>query len=484
MVKAVWRHRAVPLLVILLMQAGLSLRLIWSNTAFMDEGLYLWAGRLEWAYWLHGAALPTYAFSVYFSGAPVIYPPLGALASDIGGLAGARLLSLCFILAATALLYSVTCRLFGRHAAIAAAVVFAFTGPTQFLGALATYDAMAVFLLAFASWLAIRSAGRWGELALVACAMILVLADATKYASLLWDPVVVALAVLGPVSSRRAAIWRGVRLVVYGTAMALPLLFLAGGRNYVTGLMFTTLTRQAPGTTPPFHVLTSAYDWIGVAFFLALIGFILSLSAGDKRIYWLCGALTAAALLAPVNQARIDTLTSLQKHVAFGVWFAAIAAGYGLSRAADMTQAKIRRLTAVAAAAVLWFGVQQASYMFTWWPNSAGMIRELNAAFSRSQCPCLIAENNVASYYLPQPLTGAGGGVGAYTFAYQGKSGIPAYETAIQAGYFGVIEVDDAENPDFGAITSTLTSSRDYTLLATIPASHQGYPFRIWIRSH
>ena len=126
-------YRPPPLLVILIVQAALSLRLIWSNTAFMDEGLYLWAGRLEWAHWLHGAAITPYGFPLYFSGAPVIYPPLGALANDAGGLAGARILSLCFMLGATALLYSVTQRLtFNRRAATAAAVVFAFLGPTQY----------------------------------------------------------------------------------------------------------------------------------------------------------------------------------------------------------------------------------------------------------------------------------------------------------------------------------------------------------------
>ena len=69
------------------MQAILSLRLTWSNTAFQDEGLYLRAGHLEWARWLHQAPIPD--FPSYFSGAPVIYPPLGAVADSLGGLAAA-----------------------------------------------------------------------------------------------------------------------------------------------------------------------------------------------------------------------------------------------------------------------------------------------------------------------------------------------------------------------------------------------------------
>jgi hypothetical protein len=484
-----WWYRPPPLLLILIVQAGLSLRLIWSNTAFQDEALYLWAGRLEWAHWLHGAVLPGYAFPAYFSGAPVIYPPLGALANDVGGLAGARLLSLCFMLGTTALLYSVTCRLFDRRAAVVAAAAFAFLGVTQNLGAFATYDAMALFLLALASWFAIRSGGRWGELALIACALTLVLADAVKYASLLWNPVVIALAVLGPAGSTHLkAAGRGIRLVVYGAATALPLLLLVGGRSYVTGLMFTTLSRQIPGTSTPSAVLTAAYGWIGIVFILALLGFILSFSAGDKRIRWLCGVLAAAALLAPLNQARIDTIISLQKHVAFGAWFAAIAVGYGLSRIADMTGAKIRRLIAVTAVVVLWFGVPQASTLFTWWPNSASMTSELSVALSQSKCPCLIAEPNVASYYLPQIATTAQL-TGPYAFDYydnstqQELSVAPAYELAIKAGYFGVIEMDAAEDPATNTVVvQALASARNYTLLATIRASNQKDPFRIWIR--
>ena len=152
------RHLPVhPLVVVLAVQAGLSLSLLRSNTAFSDESLYLWAGRLEWSHWLHGSPLPT--FATYFSGAPVIYPPLAALADSIGGLAAARLLSLCFMVGATLLLYSTTGRLFGRRAAACAAAVFVCLGPAQVLSAFATYDAMAIFLIALATWLAVRGRG-------------------------------------------------------------------------------------------------------------------------------------------------------------------------------------------------------------------------------------------------------------------------------------------------------------------------------------
>ncbi len=84
--------------------------------------------------------------------------PIGALTDSAGGLAAARLLSLCLMLGVTALLWATTARLYGRRAALLATGLFATLAGTQFLGAFATYDSMALFLLALAAWLAVRSA--------------------------------------------------------------------------------------------------------------------------------------------------------------------------------------------------------------------------------------------------------------------------------------------------------------------------------------
>ena len=178
--RSLWRrlNRGPWLLVaILAVQAALSLRLIWSNTAFGDEALYLWAGHLEWTHWEYGTPIPN--FAAYFSGAPVLYPPLAAMADSVAGLAGARILSLFFMLGATALLYSTTNRIFGsRQAALFACALFAGVGPTADLGAFATYDAMAIFLLALATRLAISSSGRAAELLLACAAVSMALATA------------------------------------------------------------------------------------------------------------------------------------------------------------------------------------------------------------------------------------------------------------------------------------------------------------------
>jgi 4-amino-4-deoxy-L-arabinose transferase-like glycosyltransferase len=182
-----------PLLCVLGVQAVLSARLLQDNTAFSDEALYLWAGHLEWAHVLHGMPLPP--FATYFSGSPVIYPPIGALIDGLGGLTAARALSGCFTLMATVLLWSTTSRLFGKRAAIHAAGLWAVLGPTLHLGAFATYDAMTLMLVALAASCAVRAAqGNDGAKWAMAAAGALALANATKYVSALWDPVVITAA--------------------------------------------------------------------------------------------------------------------------------------------------------------------------------------------------------------------------------------------------------------------------------------------------
>jgi hypothetical protein len=309
-----------PLFGILMIQAVLSLRLVSSNTAFGDEALYLWSGHLEWAHWIHGTPVPN--FPAYFSGAPVIYPPIGAVADGIGGLAAARILSMIFMLVSTMLLYA-TARtlLLDRTAAFFSAATFGLLGPTLSL-AFATYDAMALMLMALSAWLAARASGRHPEPFLVLAGAVMALANATKYASALWDPVVVAVAVS---ASWHGGPWirvlRGVRIAGYAGCLIMVALFGFGGPAYEHGVLITTRAR-ASASTPPVTVLGDAFDYIGPLIVLSLIAVIASVRA-SRRIRFLCASVAVACLLAPLNQARIHTITSLHKHVDFGAWFAA-----------------------------------------------------------------------------------------------------------------------------------------------------------------
>ena len=329
---------------VLALQSVLSLRLIHTDSAFADEALYLWAGHIEIAHLIHGTPIPP--FPTYFSGAPIIYPPLGALADNVAGLAGARILSLCFMLGVTCFLWSAAAQLFGRRAAFFGAALFAVLGPTQHLGAFATYDAMSFFFITLAAWIVIR-AGRhqdgWSRM--IAAAAALSVANATKYATTLFDPVVIALAVTAVrvKADMRQTVGRAIVMVAYLTTIFITLILVAtlGNRYYLTGIMATTLSR-AVGTTPP-AVVYDSWSWTQVLAVAALVGLVLSLSRrGSKREKILALSLAAAGVLAPVEQARIHTDTSLIK-TDFRAWFAAILAGYAVSRIIDLSRHRVVR---------------------------------------------------------------------------------------------------------------------------------------------
>jgi Dolichyl-phosphate-mannose-protein mannosyltransferase len=486
--RAGWRvllHPRSVLLGVLVVQAVLSLRLIWTNTAFQDEALYLWAGHVELAHFVYGTKIPN--FATYFSGAPVIYPIIGAIADTYGGLALARGLSLVFMLGATILLYGTTARLFGRRAAIAAAAMFAVLGPVQVLGAFATYDAMALFLLALASWLVVRARGRLGELLLILAGLALALADATKYATGLWDPVVIALAMLTATRSGWVrSVLRGVRTAIYVAIPLVVALFEFGGESYIRGLLFTTISRKAGGTVVTAStVFLDSFNWVGIVFVIALIGVGISFTQ-SVRIRLLCGTLTAAILLAPAEQARIHILTSLHKHVAFGAWFAAIVAGYALGKGSEVNPIKGWRVIAAATGVTVFLAVPIANSMFSVWSNSAQMVADLRPILQKTNCPCLIAENNVVNYYLPRE-TFSDKFIGTFSFFYWNgakqkvEQGMAAYTAAIRNHYFKVIEIDPDENTAiYGPVTHTLADTNGWVLAAKAKSNQPRRPFEIW----
>jgi len=395
-----------PLLAVLAVQAVLSLRLVRANTAFQDEALYLWAGHQEWAHWLHGAPVPL--FSAYFSGAPVVYPPVGALADSVGGLAAARVLSLVFMLGATALLWGAASRLFGRRAAFFAAALFAVLGPTLHLGAFATYDAMSVFLVALAAWCVVRAGERRDATGwMLAAGVALALANAAAYSSGLFDPVVLVLALLvafpglgGKLAWGRCA----TLLVVVATLLLAGVLI--GGSSYVTGIGQTTLERVA-GSDSPLSVLVDSWSWAGLIAVLAVCGIALScVDRPGRARTWLLAVLASGVVLGPLEQARLHTAASLNKHVGLGAWFAAIAAGYAVDKfiaaaPAGRTRAVACGACVVALAFPAAVGASQSRVFATSWPSVSSFITIFRPLADHGTGRLLVEDPSLAKYYLP-----------------------------------------------------------------------------------
>jgi hypothetical protein len=470
-----------PLLAGMAVQVGLSLRLVWSNTASQDEALYLWAGHLEWAHWLHGTPLPDFAIS--FSGAPVIYPPLGALADSIGGLAAARLLSLVFMLGATAFLYGTARRLYGCTSAFFAVGLFAAAGPVLHIGASATFDALAMFLLALAAWCVTRSLPCRDPAAwLVAAAGALVLANLTNYSTVVIDPLILGFAVVNS-SSRKGARIRIGALATYLTA----LLVIAGklaGRSYLRGVDRTVLGRIAASTPAP----TVLHDALALSWLVLLAGTI-GVAVGAR-----CGhgfrlaVLLAAPILVIATQVHDRTSTSLGQQLAFGLWFAAIPAGYALVIMAERRRS-ILRATALAAGCmiVVLFSLAGArvSSGLTERPDAAAFVAAFRP-FASGTAPLLVEQSSIAEYYEPE---GAQWRRWSNTWSINNSNagittiGNPLlYARDIRAGYFGVIALNFLQTPWLDQkIVSSINASHRYHLAASIPYGSGHY--RIWERS-
>jgi hypothetical protein len=509
--RAGWLERVLairgwPIGIILAVQTVLSLRLVWSGkSAFIDEALYLSVGHLELAHYLHHAAMPEVAS--YMSGSPLVYPPLAAVADEIGGLAGARLLSLAFILLATFLLHGVARRLMSSRSA-------AFFAAAQFLSAFATYDAMALALLALATWLGVRAAEerpavRYTLICLGGVAILV--ADAAKYAAALFNPVVIV--VVGLASWRahgRKAGLDACGAMILAAAVPLAVGYDLAGVSFAQGISSTTLARASGAASLGAIVSLSAQASLVVAVLAVLGGVFLTVRRVPRPALVMVWVLVAAEFLAPAEQARIHTTTSLFKHVGYGAWFASIIAGYLLSEWSVAISRKIaaRRARpggrAVAAGAPSWAlamglavvvlagaeGVRVADVQYDGWPNSVPM----TVALTRYLQPggfYLVEEPSAVNYYLRTKIPFEHVDSTFY-FSYPDRAtgqlllNDPAYGLAIQQHYFAAIVIR------FGVtaaadevILRDMDAYKDYRLAALIPYRDAYGPgdYQIWVRA-
>jgi len=191
-------------------------------------------------------------------------------------------------------------------------------------------------------------------------------------------------------------------------------------------------------------------------------------------------ALFGATLLAPANQARIHTATSLSKHVNYGAWFGALLAGYFLSCVVGRgVKRSWRYLVALPVVALMLVaGTTQAHKEFGSWINTTSFIRGIRPVVMHSRGPVLMDDVSVPTYYL-----GAGidptRWVSTFYFHYDQApghpplSGIPAYTKAIHQDYFTVIALDwgDERSID-GAISKAITENHSYHFVGKYASYH------------
>jgi hypothetical protein len=163
---------------------------------------------------------------------------------------------------------------------------------------------------------------------LVASGAALALANATAYSSIVIDPVVIAFAFLvwlPRVSARHTGYWA----VWFGAVwLALFSLLMTVSGSWA-GLAFTVLNRKRNDYEMPIVILGDIARSAGFIIVIALIGVAVAIRTEERSRRGLLVLVGAAALFVPAAQLHFQTSWALDKHLAFGVWFASMAAGYG-----------------------------------------------------------------------------------------------------------------------------------------------------------
>jgi 4-amino-4-deoxy-L-arabinose transferase-like glycosyltransferase len=376
------------LIVMLAVQAGLSLLLAMSNTAFGDEALYMWAGHVELTHWFSHVAVPPMTYDDYFSGAPQLYPPLAAMADSVGGLIGARILSLFFMLGTTILLYSTANRLAGRKAALFSCALWLACEPNLRMGGYATYDPMAIFFICLALWAAVKAAGHKNHAELVGLsAVAAAIGCITAYSYAIYLPAVVIISYLAWARERGAKrsllSAAGMIILMCGLLALVPTLL-----HLWHGISFTTIHRDiSRDHETRASILQTAWSYAGLITVISAAAAVIAIAdAKGRSDRLLRGALLGAALVVPVYQILIaKTGWALDKHLSVGMWCVALVAGLGL---ASISWPRVKGPALVAAASLVlavpvfdgWFsayGIQRS------WPDMSNLVaavRPLTAA--------------------------------------------------------------------------------------------------------
>jgi len=410
-----------------------------NRNAFEDEGLYVFIGHRMIDHVLHGAFLPEYP-GKYFSGAPGLYPVLAAMGDAVGGLQGARTVSLLFALVATVAVYGLGRELFGSAAGVLGAAAFSLCGSVLFQSHFATYDAMAMGCVAVAAWLAVRSTKRDDLLWAPAVALLLALGFLAKYGVGVYVPVVAGLAVaVGWPRSGWTVAFRAV-FVVVATGVICFFVIAYWGSDIVDGLVTTTFSRTVLDPQPRATLVRQTATWVGPWLALALVAGLLR----TRRDWRVVGVLLAGAVVAPLEQIRIGEGESLAKHLAFGMVFASPLVGDLLARLLRARPGRLRGVAGVLAVATVlgslgFLGVRYSTEFGTTWVDDRELIPVLGREAAAAPGKVILGEQPSPQRYALRRATSPAQWTDTYQFSYDGLVDQPAYVRAVQQSHFGVI---------------------------------------------
>ena len=191
--------------------------------------------------------------------------------------------------------------------------------------AFATCDPLSVFLTALSAWLITQAAYRYrrGEL-VAAAAVALALANVTAYSGVFIDPVVITFAFL--TWRTRMSLHQSLSCTGWlAGAWALSIGLLMTASHSLSGFYSTVFEPNIAHYQSISSILNEVWKYSALIVSLGLIGILISLKSERKEQTVLLGLLCSATFVVLVAQLNVQTPWSIDRHLGYGIWFAAIA---------------------------------------------------------------------------------------------------------------------------------------------------------------
>jgi len=461
-----------PLILILAMQAAISIIML-HNTAFQDEALYLYAGQQIFHHWMGGPA-PLDRYVYYFSGYPDVYPVIGGVLDMIGGLELARGFSLLCMMGVNTIIYYSTLKFFQRPAAIFASATYASLGTVLFVSRLATFDALCLFLIALATGIAFHVSTSRHPWLTIMIGPLLVLAVFAKYAGMLF--VLPVLAILVCCSLAFQGWWR--MLLRLFMAIVALVARLAVAYYFMNKLAFhaidgATTNRTALIEKSPQELFIYVLQMGGIVYAAALVGLVLVFFR-YPRLRLIALLLFASSWLVPAYHIYKHEGVSIDKHLAFGLFFAVPLAGGALAWVSGYIPHMFHNshgrywlagLSVVLLVSTL--GIQQSQRIYASWANTSDLSYALHTQMRDGSGHFLVEDIEVARYDA-KDSTQAWQWNGVYFFYYPktGLIGDEALTQAINDRYFTIVELSFNYQPSAArSIALKMATSRNYDLI-------------------
>ena len=242
----------------------------------------------------------------------------------------------------------------------------------------------------------------------------------------------------------------------------------------------STTNRVALIEKPRLVMFMHVLQMCGIVYAAAFLGVVL-VFLRHRRFRLIALLLFGSSWLVPAYHIYEQETVSIDKHLAFGIFFAMPLAGYALARLSGyalqtLSNANGRYWLAGLSAVLLVFtlGMQQSQTLYAGWANTSALRYALHTQI-RDGSGRLLAEDIEVVRYDAEDITEAWQWNGVYYFyyvnaAHQQLLGDPALVQAIKDRYFAIVELSfNYQTAEAIFIAQQMATSRNYDLIATVP---------------